>query len=102
MANAIFDADNKTLCENSDRFVVSCYLGFGVGYTHQIEKISYSFIKNGNRRKFHSQHKGAAWQLLAGLAHQFTDNINLSLEYRFFMAHKNLFSHMGLTAKYYF
>lgn len=96
MANGIYDIDlNSWLPYCLYRFAP--YLGGGIGYAYQKKTRTFSEDEHG-------RYKGFAWQVIAGIAYQFTCAFDAALEYRNFQGQdKDHASTMvGISARYFF
>lgn len=84
------------------------YIGAGIGYAqHHVRLRSHNVIVVGGPEiayKARSKNNGFAWQVLAGLAYPICDNLDLSIEYRFFKGNlKHLYNqNVGAGLRYYF
>lgn len=82
---------------------VKPFVGAGVGYANT--RNARHHVNNGDSsRRRHNCDGGFAWQIIAGLAYPICDQIDLSLEYRFFKAkERKLYNNdVGVGLKYYF
>jgi|GEM_PF-907695 len=83
------------------------FVGAGIGYVqtrnshHNFKNIS-DTGSSGHRHS--NKNNGFAWQLIAGIAYPICDEVDLSLEYRFFKGkERNLYNNdIGVGMKYYF
>lgn len=105
MANAIYGIDasciNPTWCD------VTPYLGGGIGYGHEMSRLSLSLSDpegNSIRLKGRNNKGGFAWQLIAGVGYSYSPSFDTAIEYRYYRGQdKKLQNHtLGLVAKYNF
>ncbi len=81
---------------------VKPFVGAGVGYANTRNGRHHNSSDSSSRH--HHCNGGFAWQIIAGLAYPICDEIDLSLEYRFFKAReRKLYNNdVGVGLKYYF
>lgn len=101
MFNGIYDLD---MCND---WCVKPYIGAGIGYAqnrnghhnfHNFDAVS------SESRRHRRDKNGLAWQIIAGLAYPICDEVDLSIEYRFFKARDHHLSNndIGVGLRYYF
>lgn len=90
MTNLLYNMSSPTS-------ILKPYIGGGIGYTdsklnlHEIKKeFQGSSLKKRFRHFAKSQH--FSWQLIAGMGYAICQNVDLSVEYRYFKPSKNLYS----------
>lgn len=111
---------NKTFYQNSylfnafydlpswgDCFCINLkpFIGAGIGYAQSHGARHHQYNTDETSSYGHRNHRnGFAWQLIAGLAYPICDELDLSLEYRFFKTqeHRIYNNSFGAGLKYYF
>lgn len=104
MFNGFYDI---ALCND---WCLKPFVGVGIGYVqtrngrHHHNNTSVVAEASGSSRRHRNHKNGFAWQVIAGLAYPICDEIDLSLEYRFFKGReRRLYNNdVGVGLKYYF
>lgn len=80
------------------------YVGAGIGYAQTRNGRHERYSGDGYSYNRNNRRNGFAWQIIAGLAYPICDEVDLSLEYRFFKSReRNLYNNdIGVGLKYYF
>jgi opacity protein-like surface antigen len=102
MFNGFYDL---ALCQD---WCFKPFVGAGIGYV-QTRNSHHNFNGSGSGsgssgHRHSNRNNGFAWQLIAGIAYPICDEVDLSLEYRFFKGkeHRLYNNDVGVGLKYYF
>lgn len=89
MANVLYDI--------STPWEITPFIGAGIGYADEHTRFSFNDLHvKGSKHGF-------AYQAIAGAAYPICDNVDLSLEYRFFKGQEDLYNHsLALGLKRFF
>jgi opacity protein-like surface antigen len=120
MANLIYDLD-ISYWNSCCSYDITPYFGGGIGYGNQRIRTRHHLLgedvvafddssgsgsssEAGHHRRRRNGKNGFAWQIIAGLAYEFSPCFDASVEYRLHQGRaERLYNHMaGLTAKYHF
>jgi opacity protein-like surface antigen len=84
-------------------FYVRPYVGAGIGYACATHRVKVKHFSHAATNRSHCD--GFAWQVIAGFAYPVCDNVDVSLEYRFFRAERTNRAQnhdVGVNLKYFF